>query len=181
VRRAVFLDRDGTIIREVNYLRRLEDLELLPRVPEALRSLGRAGYLCLVVTNQSGVARGYFDLEFVDAAHRELDRRLRAAGAGVDGFYVCPHHPDHTGPCGCRKPAPGMVLRAATERGIDLRGSWVVGDKPEDILLGRNAGCRSALARTGYGRETERKLGEGEAPDVVADDLAAAAEEILTR
>ena len=181
MRRAVFLDRDGTLIREVNYLRRLEDLELLPGVPEALRSLGRAGYLCLVATNQSGVARGYFDLGFVEAAHRELDRRLRAAGAGLDGFYVCPHHPGHTGPCGCRKPAPGMVLRAAAERGIDLRESWVVGDKPEDILLGRNAGCRSALVRTGYGTETERQLGEGAAPDVVAEDLAAAAEEILTR
>ena len=181
MRPAVFLDRDGTLIREVNYLRRLEDLELLPRVPDALRRLGRAGYLCLVVTNQSGVARGYFDLGFVEAAHRELDRRLRAAGAGVDGFYVCPHHPDRTGPCGCRKPAPGMVLRAAAEWGVDPRESWVVGDKLEDILLARNAGCRSALVRTGYGGETERQLAGGAAPEVVADDLAAAAEEILTK
>jgi D-glycero-D-manno-heptose 1,7-bisphosphate phosphatase len=176
------LDRDGTLIADADYLRRLEDLELLPGVPDALQRLRKAGYLCLVVTNQSGVARGYCDLAFVDTAHRELEARLRAEGSGVDGFYVCPHHPDYTGVCACRKPAPGMLHEAAAQWGLDLSRSWVVGDKPSDVELARNAGCLAALVRTGSGRETERELARaGLAADVVADDLTAAVEEILKR
>lgn len=180
VRRAVFLDRDGTLVREVHYLSRLKDLKVLPGVPEALARLGAAGYLRLLVTNQSGVARGYFDLSFVEACNAELRRCLRRDGADLEGAYVCPHHPDFGEPCGCRKPAPGLLTAAVAEHGLDRAACWVVGDKAADILLGRNGGCRTALVRTGYGAETERELErQGVSPDVVADDLAAAAEEIL--
>ena len=180
-RRAVFLDRDGTLIREVGYLSRLEDLEVLPGVASALRRLGEAGYLRLVVTNQSGVARGYFGADFVEQTHREFLRRLQAKGACVEGFYVCPHQPEHSGPCGCRKPNDGLVQRAAREWGLDLGASWVVGDKEADVALARVAGCRAALVRTGYGARTEEELAvKGGEPDVVADDLAGAVEEILS-
>ncbi len=180
MRPAVFLDRDGTLVREVEYLSKIEDLEILEGVPGALRRLGEAGYLRLVVTNQSGVARGYFDEAFVTETHRELRRRLRAEGADLEGFYVCPHHPAFSGPCGCRKPEPGMVERAAAEWGVDLARSWVVGDKAADLELARRAGCRGALVRTGYGATTERELAEeGERPQVVADGLAQAVESIL--
>ncbi|MFU8856515.1 MAG: D-glycero-alpha-D-manno-heptose-1,7-bisphosphate 7-phosphatase [Deferrisomatales bacterium] len=180
MRKAVFLDRDGTLIREVGYLSDLEALELLPGAAAALRRLGEAGYLRLVVTNQSGVARGYFDEAFVEATHRELLRRLREHGADVEAFYVCSHHPDFTGACACRKPNPGLVLRAAREWGVDLASSWVIGDKPADVEAGRRAGCRTALVRTGYGEETEAELAAaGRRADVLAADLAAAVEEIL--
>jgi len=179
VRPAVFLDRDGTLIRETDYLSDLADLEVLPGVDRALARLRRAGFALVGVTNQSGVARGYFDLGFVERVHREIDRRLAAAG-GLDAWYVCPHHPELTGPCGCRKPAPGLVLQAVRDLGIDIARSWVVGDKASDVGLGPRAGCRSALVRTGYGRQTEASLeGAGPWPEVVADDLSAAVEAIL--
>ncbi len=179
MRPAVFLDRDGTLIREAHYLSRMEDLEVLPGVPEGLGRLRRAGFALVGVTNQSGVARGYFDLSFVEAVHREIDRRLGPAAA-LDGWYVCPHHPEFTGPCGCRKPEPGLVLRAAAELGLDPGRSWVVGDKPADLELARRTGCRAVLVRTGYGRETEERLGaSGVKPDAIADDLRAAADRIL--
>ncbi|MBI5442816.1 MAG: HAD family hydrolase [Deltaproteobacteria bacterium] len=181
VRRAVFLDRDGTLNREVGYLRTLAELELLPGVSRALLRLGEAGFLRLVVTNQSGIARGYFDRAFVEETHEELRRRLREEGADVEEFLVCPHHPDHTGPCGCRKPSPGLLQEAAARWDLDLAASWVVGDKPADIGLARAAGCRAALVRTGYGAESEAELeGLGLVPDVVAADLEAAVREIVT-
>lgn len=180
MRRAAFLDRDGTLIREVGYLSRLEDLEVLPGVARALRRLGEAGFVRLVVTNQSGVARGLFGEEFVASTHRALLDRLEAEGAAVEGFYVCPHHPDLTGACECRKPLPGLLRRAAGEWGLDLEGSWVVGDKEADVELARRAGCRAALVRTGYGAETEAALAaEGREADLVADDLEGAVEEML--
>ncbi|MDF1553195.1 MAG: HAD family hydrolase [Deferrisomatales bacterium] len=178
--RALFLDRDGTLVREVDYLRCMKDLELLPGVAQALQDAGAAGFLRLVITNQSGVARGFFGAEFVADVHREMRRRLQGQGADLEGIYACPHHPEITGPCVCRKPAPGLVLRAAREHGVDLARSWVVGDKPADLELGRRAGCRTALVRTGYGSATEGRLGElGLRPEVIADDLSGAVEEIL--
>lgn len=182
MRQAVFLDRDGTLIEEVGYLSRLEDMTLLPGVPEALDLLARAGYLRLVVTNQSGVARGYFDRSFVDRIHWELQKLLKARGASVDGFYVCPHHPDHTGDCACRKPLPGLVHQAAQEWDLDVPACWVVGDKRADVELARQAGCRAALVRTGYGRVAEAELArDGRTVDVIADDLLGAAAELLRR
>ncbi len=180
MKKAAFLDRDGTLIREVGYLSRLQDLELLPGVPRALRRLGEAGFVRLVVTNQSGVARGFFDGGFVERTHRELSLRLSAEGAAVEGFYVCPHHPEYTGDCACRKPKDGLLRRAARERGLDLSASWVFGDKPADVELAQRAGCRAALVRTGYGIETELALSaRGIEADVVADDLEGAVEEVL--
>jgi D-glycero-D-manno-heptose 1,7-bisphosphate phosphatase len=176
----VFLDRDGTLIEEVGYLSRMEDLRLFDGTAEALDLLRRAGYLCLLVTNQSGVARGYFDGAFVERVHGEIQARLQALGTSVDGFYVCPHHPDHSGACACRKPLPGLLHRAARDWGLDLRACWVVGDKPGDVELARAAGCRAALVRTGYGGETELQLQrDGISVEVIADDLLGAARELL--
>lgn len=174
MRRAVFLDRDGTIVREVNYLSREEDMELLPGAAEALRRIGEAGYLRIVVTNQAGVARGYFDEATVVRLNEVLRERLRALGADVESFAYCPHLPEITGPCDCRKPAPGMILCEARRLDVDLAASWMVGDKVLDVEAGKRAGCRTALVLTGYGPEEAKVLdAAGEEPDLVAEDLAA--------
>lgn len=178
MKKAVFLDRDGTILREVEYLSRAEDMEILPGAARALRRLGETGYLRLVVTNQSGVARGYFGSEVVEELNEELRRRLKRDGADVEDFAYCPHLPELTGACGCRKPAPGLLLELAARHDVDLAASWMVGDKASDVEAGKNAGCRAALVRTGYGaaeEDTARRF----APDLVADDLDSFADALL--
>ncbi|MDO3379591.1 D-glycero-beta-D-manno-heptose 1,7-bisphosphate 7-phosphatase [Geoalkalibacter halelectricus] len=182
MRRAVFLDRDGTINVEKDYLFRSEDFEFIPGAPAAIARLNRAGFLVVVVTNQSGVARGFFDSEDVRRLHEHLQSELAAQGAAVDAFYLCPHHPEQgLGPykidCDCRKGHPGMLLQAAAEHGIDLEQSFMVGDKMADVQAGRRAGCRPLLVLTGYGTEDAKKLQPGEA--VVVADLAAAVDYIL--
>jgi D-glycero-D-manno-heptose 1,7-bisphosphate phosphatase len=179
--RAVFLDRDGVINVEKEYLHRVGDFEFLPGVPQALRLLKEAGFLLIVVTNQSGVARGYYSLEDVACLHRHLQDQLAPYGATVDGFYVCPHHPEHgtgdlTVECSCRKPLPGMIEKAAVDFQIDPARSYLVGDKMSDIEAGQAAGCRSFLVRTGYGGRDAEVV-----PDDVSivDDLPAAARAIL--
>jgi len=162
-RPAVFLDRDGTINVEKNYLHRIEDFQFIDGAPEAIKELNQAGYLVLVVTNQSGVARGYFSLADVEALHLHLTQRLAEAGAHVDGFYVCPHHPtagegEWRRKCSCRKGEPGLLLQAAREHGIDLPRSYMIGDKEADIVAGEKAGCSSLLVLTGYGKETAQSL-----------------------
>lgn len=179
--RAVFLDRDGTINVEKSYLYRTEEFEFIPGAPEAIRSLREAGYLVIVVTNQSGVARGYFDEEAVHRLHRFMDGELARIGAAVDAYYLCPHHPLHgVGPyrveCACRKPLPGMLLAAAEAHGIDLARSWIVGDKAADVEAGIAAGCRPLLVRTGYGADEARIVPAGV---LVCEDLPAAARTIL--
>ena len=174
---AVFLDRDGTLNVEKDYLYRIEDWEWLPGVKEALRGLKQAGFLLVVITNQSGIGRGWY----TEAAARELHgfvrQELLAEGVAMDGFYLCPHAPDApAGACGCRKPSPALLLRAAADFDIDLSRSWMVGDKVADVMAGRNAGCASILVRTGHGAREERAA---EAGTLVADDLAAAARLIL--
>jgi D-glycero-D-manno-heptose 1,7-bisphosphate phosphatase len=181
-RRAVFLDRDGTINVEKDYLFRPEEFEFIPGAPEAIARLNQAGFLVVVVTNQSGVARGYFGEADVRRLHDFLQRKLADHGAVVDAFYLCPHHPEHgVGPyrvaCDCRKGHPGMLLRAAVEHRIDLRRSFMVGDKLADVEAGNRAGCRSLLVLSGYGPEDAKKLQPGEA--VVVADLSAAVDEIL--
>jgi D-glycero-D-manno-heptose 1,7-bisphosphate phosphatase len=156
MRPAVFLDRDGTVIQERGYLDRLELIELFPWSAEAIRLLKDAGYAVVIVTNQAGIARGYFDEAFVQAAHVHLDALLRERGVVVDGYYYCPHHPDgaverYRLACDCRKPAPGLVRRAAADLGLDVGRSFVVGDKWLDVGLAVNAGARGILVRTGYG------------------------------
>jgi D-glycero-D-manno-heptose 1,7-bisphosphate phosphatase len=169
---------------EKNYLHRIEDFQFISGAPEAIKALNRAGYLVLVITNQSGVARGYFSLEDVAALHQHLARRLAAAGAHVDGFYVCPHHPtagagELRRGCSCRKGQPGLLLQAAREHGIDLSRSYMIGDKEADIEAGENAGCSSLLVLTGYGKETAQSLASQRAKTFA--DLKQAADFICGR
>lgn len=180
-RRAIFLDRDGTLNVEVNYLHRIEDLELVPGAAEAVRSLSQAGFLVIVVTNQAGIARGYYDEAALHALHAEIQRRLAAEGAHIDAFYFCPHHPEFGGVCECRKPAPGMLRQAAQAHNIDPARSWLIGDTSGDIGAGRAVGCRTILVRSGYGAQAEAALGSGIAPqpEAIVEDLRAAAAYVL--
>lgn len=150
LRRAIFLDRDGTINRDTGYVYKIEDLEIFPWAAEAIRKLNQAGYLVIVVTNQSGVARDMYDLADVDKLHKELDRRLAENGATIDRYYICPHHPDvdhevYGVGCDCRKGQPGMLLQAALDLGIDLEGSIMVGNKQSDVEAGLSAGCSQTI------------------------------------
>lgn len=163
LRKAVFLDRDGTINEEKNYLHRMEDFAFIPGVPSAIRRLNQAGFLVIVVTNQSGVARGYFDLADVECLHDHVSCRLASEQAHVDGFYICPHHPEAgkglwRKQCDCRKGAPGLLLQAAEQLHVDLSRSFMVGDKDADMEAGRRAGCTPLLVLTGYGSETARSI-----------------------
>ena len=180
-RAAVFLDRDGTINVEKEYLHRAEEFEFVPGAQEAIRFLKEAGFLVVVVTNQSGVARGYYDETAVHRLHRFVDNELAKAGAAIDAYYLCPHHPRHgIGPyrteCACRKPLPGMLLAAAEDLGIDLSRSWIVGDKAVDVEAGLAAGCLPLLVRTGYGAVEAGLVPPGV---TVCDDLLAAVRVIL--
>jgi D-glycero-D-manno-heptose 1,7-bisphosphate phosphatase len=162
-RRAVFLDRDGTINEEKNYLHRMEDFVFIPGVPGAIRRLNRAGFLVVVVTNQSGVARGYFELSDVQALHDHVAGRLAAENAHIDGFFICPHHPEAgqgiwRRQCDCRKGEPGLLLQAADQLHIDLNRSFMIGDKPADMEAGMRAGCTPLLVLTGYGTETAQSI-----------------------
>ena len=154
-RPALFLDRDGTVCAERGYLADPDGLELIPGAAAAVAAARTAGYAVVLATNQSGVARGYFDLEAVDAFHRSLQERLAAAapGARFDAVYVCPHHPEGAvsafqATCPCRKPAPGLLLQAAAEHRLDLQRSWMIGDRLRDLEAGWAAGCRAALVRS---------------------------------
>lgn len=158
-RPAVLIDRDGTLIEEAGHVRRLDGLRFFPWSLEAVRLLNRAGFAIVVVTNQAGVARGYFGEAFVRQAHAHLDARIAEAGGVVRGYYYCPHHPDATVPeyrqaCECRKPAPGMLLRAAREHDLDLARSFAIGDRWHDVEAAARAGVTGLLVRTGHG-ETE--------------------------
>ncbi|HWL51697.1 MAG TPA: HAD family hydrolase [Chthoniobacteraceae bacterium] len=149
-RAAIFLDRDGTLMEEVDYCDDPSRVRLLPGVAEALRQWKAAGYYLVLATNQSGIGRGYFTLEAYHAVHRELVRQLEEAGAPpLDAAYFCPDAPPTTSPR--RKPAPGMLLEAADDLGIDLSASWMIGDKGSDVECGRRAGTRTVLVETGYG------------------------------
>lgn len=176
IRRAVFLDRDGTLNVEKKYLFRVEDWEWIPGAIEALRQLTELGYHLVVVTNQAGIARGYYTAADVEQLHRFVADDLASHGLAVAAFYHCPHHPDFGGggKCGCRKPGAGMLLAAAANLDIDLSRSWMVGDKLIDVQAGRKAGTRAILVRTGYGNGEEGRAGD----TVVVDDVLAAARHI---
>lgn len=158
--RAVFLDRDGTLIENVPYLSDPSAVRLSASGAEALRRLRSLGFLLVVVTNQSGIARGVFDENVLPEIHGRVAELLSLEGASVDAFYHCPHGPAEEGfpGCQCRKPAPGMGLRASEELGIDLGRSWMIGDAPCDYEFAVNCGCRFVLVRTGRGKETEREI-----------------------
>jgi len=177
-RPAVFLDRDGTLVREVGYLSDPADLEILRGVPHALRQLQAAGLALVVISNQSGVGRGLFSIARVHDAMARLRRQLRAEGVEVDGIYFCPHRPDAG--CACRKPGSLLLERAGEDLGLALRHSYMVGDKRLDVETGHRVGAQGILVRTGYGRDEEHRAGEPiEKPDAVCDDLTAASEWIL--
>lgn len=172
-REAVFLDRDGTLIEEVHYLADPDQVRLIPGAAEAVRALNGAGALVIVVTNQAGVARGYFPESRVAEVHERLSRLLAERGAKVDAYYHCPHHPTegagaYRGECACRKPKPGMLLTAARDFDIDLARSWMIGDKACDAGAGAAAGCRTLLVRTGHGAALPGAVADvGEAVSVV--------------
>jgi D-glycero-D-manno-heptose 1,7-bisphosphate phosphatase len=172
-KRFVLIDRDGTINVEKHYLSDPDQLELYPGVGPALKRLRDAGFGLAVITNQSGVARGYFDLARLEQIHGRLRALLAAEGVTVDGIYICPHGPDDD--CTCRKPLPGMVEQAVAEHGFDPAQAFMIGDKEVDVELGHAVGAVSFLVRTGHGA----KHVAGTKAEHVVDDLAAAAEIIL--
>jgi len=187
-RGAVFLDRDGTIIEDVGYLRRLDQLRLFPWSAGSIRALNLAGLPVVVTTNQAGVARGLLTEAFVEETHRELSRRLDAGGARIDAYYHCPHHPtkvtvaQYSVACDCRKPGRGLVDRAARDLDLDPARSFVVGDTWLDVGMARAAGARAILVRTGAGADEERSMRPTElTADAIVDNLAAAASWILMR
>jgi histidinol-phosphate phosphatase family protein len=175
--RAVFLDRDGTLNEDPGYLSDPAQLKLLPTVKDALRRLHEGGFVLIVVSNQSGVRRGLIPEGALPKIHERLNELLRPTR--IDHFKLCFHHPEDA--CECRKPKPKLLLDAARELGIDLKRSYMVGDKYSDLMVGKNAGCRaSVLVRTGEGAPTEARLKGGEA-DFIADTLMDAASWILGR
>jgi D-glycero-D-manno-heptose 1,7-bisphosphate phosphatase len=171
-RPAIFLDRDGTLVEEVNYLSRVHDLKIFPFTPEALRLLKLNGFAIVVITNQSGIGRGIFDEKDMHSIHKQLDRELPEL---IEAYYFCTHVPDDM--CECRKPGIGMINKACEELGITREGSWMIGDKSIDVEAGKNAGISTILVRTGYGA-THSGLSEV-VPDFIEADLLAAARRIV--
>jgi D-glycero-D-manno-heptose 1,7-bisphosphate phosphatase len=182
------MDRDGCLTEEVGYVNHPSRLRLLPRTAEAIARLNRAGVPAVMVTNQAGIARGYFSEETLQATHARLHESLAAAGARLDGAYTCTHHPSEGQPpyradCDCRKPRPGLLRRAAAELGLDLAASVMVGDKLSDVAVGHTVGAAGILVLTGYGRgewEYQRSRTDVK-PDHVAEDLLDAVEWALAR
>ncbi|HYG80879.1 MAG TPA: HAD family hydrolase [Pyrinomonadaceae bacterium] len=186
-RRAVFMDRDGTISEEVGYVNHPARYRVFPYSAEAVRTLNESGWLAVLVTNQAGVARGYFTEDVIKAVHGVLERELERDGARLDAIYYCAHHPTvgelpYRCDCDCRKPKPGLIERAARDFDIDLAQSWMVGDRYSDVELAHNAGTRSAFVLSGYGRgewEYQRAAWKRQ-PDLVAEDLLEAVKKIVT-
>jgi D-glycero-D-manno-heptose 1,7-bisphosphate phosphatase len=177
--RAVFLDRDGTLIDELGYLDRPERVTLYPWSIAAIRALNEAGLRVVMVTNQSGVARGFFDEATVEAVHRHIGDLLAEGGAAIDAYYYCPHHPDgkvarYAKHCDCRKPGRALVDRAVAELGVDPSASFAVGDRWLDVALAQAVGARGVLVRTGHGLSEEPKPQRGVCAAAVVDNLIAA-------
>jgi len=182
--RAVFLDRDGTINEEMGYINHLDRFVLLPGAAAAVRQINTSGLKAVVVTSQSGAARGYFPLAFIDRVHEKMRRLLSEEGAVLDGIYTCSHRAragDLEEGCDCRKPRPGLLLRAAGDLNIDLARSYVVGDRFQDVEMARRAGAQAVLVLTGYGKGELEFVGPASPvkPDFVAADLPQAVEWIL--
>lgn len=184
---AVFLDRDGTINEQMGYVNHLSRFHLLPGVAEAIRLLNDQAIPVIVVTNQSGLARGYFPEQLLVEVHEAMTERLQAGGAALDGVYVCPHHPEakearYRVDCLCRKPRPGLFLQAAQDHDLDLTHSYVVGDRWSDMKAAAACGAQGVLVLTGYGRGDYEFIGPGQAvqPSHVAEDLLAAVRWIIS-
>ncbi|MED5580152.1 MAG: HAD family hydrolase [Nitrospinota bacterium] len=186
-RKAIFLDRDGTLNRDVGYVTHLDDYELLPRAGAAVKKINDTGFLAVLVTNQAGVARGYFEESMIGKVHGKLQKGLELENANLDAIYYCPHVSNgadktFSKDCEMRKPKPGMLLKAAHELDVDLTQSFMIGDKFSDLECGWSAGCQSALVLTGYGRgefetNSEKWLRQ---PDFVAEDVYHAVELIFS-
>jgi D,D-heptose 1,7-bisphosphate phosphatase len=186
---AVFLDRDGTINEEVGYLDSLDKLRMIPAAYEAIRLINKSCMKAIVVTNQAGVARGFFTEKFVRQTHEIIQAALLQKKASIDKFYYCPHHPtEGTGiylqNCNCRKPAPGMLLQAAHDLDIELGSSYMIGDTYRDMETAKKVGVKGILVKTGYGRELLQEVGPDAAtaenkPDFVAEDILEAVKWIM--
>lgn len=178
------MDRDGTLIEEAGYLSTLSRLTWYPFSVDAIRQLNLGGFAVVVITNQSGIARGIVSESFVTETHGHIAARMAAGGAHIDAFYHCPHHPDGTvaafrSTCDCRKPLPGLLIRAAADLDLDLSRSFTVGDRWQDVEAGRAAGTATVLVRTGHGAAEEAGRGRLEPTQAIADNLAGAAAWIL--
>lgn len=185
-RPAIFFDRDGTLSHEIGYVNHLSRFRLLPYAVDAVRAVNGSGRLAVLVTNQAGVARGYFPESLIHEVHAHVRAAMEGGGARLDGVYVCMHHPSVGAPpyrqeCECRKPRPGLLRQAEKELGADLARSWMIGDRHGDLAVAWAVGARAALVKTGYG------LGElawhaahwPRAPDLVAENVLEAVERIL--
>lgn len=187
MKRAIFLDRDGTINEDVGYPKSFAEIHILPSSFEAVRKINQAGFLAVIITNQSGIGRGLLTEEELRDIHLKMSQVFELQGAHFDAIYYCPHYtespfPEYKKDCFCRKPFQGMALQAATELGVDLKRSYMIGDKVEDILFGFNIEATPILVLTGYGRDSLKSLiTEGLSPAFAAQDLLAAVEWILER
>lgn len=182
---AIFVDRDGTLNEDIGYVSTPDELVLYPWAAEAVRLINTSGFLAIVITNQSGIARGLYTEETLEVIHSSMIEQLARKGARIDGVYYCPHHPEigaapYRRACECRKPQIGMLDRAARDHNINLPRSFVIGDKASDIKLAENAGARAALVLTGYGQETLARPDRWPcAPEIVAENLLEAVKRIL--
>jgi len=185
--RAVFIDRDGTMSEEVGYINHSSRFRLFPYAAAAIKHLNESGWLAIVVTNQAGVARGYFSEDMIETVHAQMTKDVTANGGRIDAIYYCAHHPSVGEPpyrvaCDCRKPQPGLINRAAEKFDVDLSSSWMIGDRYSDVELARNAGVKSMFVLSGYGRgewEHQRTTWSAQ-PDLVADNLLEAVQMIVS-
>ena len=176
--KAIFLDRDGTINIEKNYLFKIEDWEWIPGAIDALRLLNSRGYLLVVVSNQAGIARGKYSSEDVNKLHQFVQNELSSVQVKIDAFYYCPHHPQFTGSCCCRKPEPGMLRQAVCDLNVDLESSWLIGDKLSDVDTADVLGINSILVETGHGRNEVQFCKKNQ---IVSADILAASKVIIRK
>ena len=180
--KAVFLDRDGTIIEDSGYISSPDQIKFIPGSIEAIKQLNQAGYKVIIISNQAGIARGLLTEDMLQTIDKIIHRQILSGGGHIDASYYCPHHPEHgvypyKQVCECRKPHPGLIKRAVRDQALELAGSFMVGDKSSDVETGKRAGVKTVFVRTGHGREDETKLKEK--PDHRADNLAEAVRWIL--
>ncbi len=166
-RPAVIFDRDGTLIHDADYLSSPDGIVFFDDTACVLKNLIADGYLIIVITNQSGIARGYYKMSDAENVNKSINSLLREKGAQIHDFYICPHHPEYTGSCECRKPGTLLLKKAISDHNIDIKKSWFVGDKCSDIICGQREGLKTALVLTGYGRQQVDRCH----PDIVCDHL----------
>jgi D-glycero-D-manno-heptose 1,7-bisphosphate phosphatase len=185
--KVVFLDRDGTLCEEVGYLSSVDQMKLIPRSGEAVALLNRKGFKVVIITNQAGVARGFFPEAILEDLHAQMIRLLKAEGAEVDGIYYCPHHPTDGSPpylreCNCRKPATGLLEKAAADLNLDLSSAFMIGDHFSDVECGQRIGAETVLLLTGHGQEAlAKKESWPKPPSHIAADLYEAVQWVLSR